>query len=333
MMNSSRPCTRFRVLALVALAGLALSGSAFAQNAPDKNDTLKGPEVVERRAPRAEGDFGGGGPGFKSQKPGDGRAMMGAYRQAFGAVLGNDAATDLQASGEQREKIESIFREHAEKVRSYMEQHRDQIRTLRSGDGDENAKGANRQKIEELISGAPNAKDAFNQAWQLLSPAQQTAVKARLDEAEKRIAKEREDRYVEQHAGRGKPGKAGKKPGPDGAAPPPAGEDRPAKRRGPEAGREGARPPEGAPGPRAGGPIPPERRERLMALFARMTPEQQEQFLRRMEDRLGQGGPAGQGGPGPRGRGPQGNRGEPRPAPPMDEVDVPAPAPMSDDES
>lgn len=257
---------------LACVAGLAMSSATLAQSemAPPPARGLGGPEVTEQRGPKGEGDFGGGGPEFRRGKEGGQRGMAMVYREALSVVLKDDAPDNIRASDAQREQLTTIMREHGEQVRAYMDQHKDELAQLRGkgADADEDARRANRQKAEEIMRGAPNAKDAYNRAWQLLTPAQQAAVTERLSQVEARMSERRQDEYVRRRVGPD----AGRERGPQADGP---------RRRGPDAGPGDGRPGDG---PRSG--PDGDRRERLMKIFERMSPEQQEQLLRRLEERM-----------------------------------------------
>lgn len=313
------------MLAVAGAALLLIVPAAAAQSQP-ASDSLKGPAVKENRAPGAEGRFGaGGGPGFKNTKgeregPGGGREMMRAYHQAFGAVLGDDASENVRATETQREQIKKIFSDFGTEARAYMQQHKDELQGMRpkrgearQGDEADAARKANRDKVEAIMQGAPKPKDAFNKAWAVLNPEQQTAVKARLDQAQERMSERRKDDYVRRHLNRGKGAGAADRQGPGG---PPQGPD--ARRRGPR--------PEGKPGADTSA-MSPEQRERLAERLKNLSPEQQEQLLRRLEHRR-----AGDGAdqPGRGGRGGRDGRGQRKAPPPMDDVQVP-PAPKHDE--
>jgi hypothetical protein len=190
-----------------------------------------------------------------------------------------------------------------------------------------------RERLRELASGAPQFDQVYTKIWSELRPEQQKAVDARLNEFRDRQAREREDDYVQKRLGqkRGEPG--GQNP------PPPRRRPADGARVGP-GGAEMAPPPPGA-GPRGPSPREPregdrvgnaDRRERFLRMFEQMTPQEQEQLLSRLEARARdqggrpQGQPPMQRRPGKRPDRPQ--RGEPRPAPDMQ--DMPTPSAPSD---
>ncbi len=140
---------------------------------------------------------------------------------------------------------------------------------------------AARQRLREIMAGSPRIEDYMTRVWETLSVAQREAVDAKLNEYRERETKKREEAYVRQ--------------------------------------RVTERQPDGPPGRPAAANA--ERRERLMQLFERLSPEQQEVLLERLESAARDGGFA----PG-RQRGQRAQPSTDKPAPGMDEVDVPKPA-------
>jgi hypothetical protein len=151
------------------------------------------------------------------------------------------------------------------------------------------------------MAGAPKIEDLYTKIWTELSPAQQKAVDGKLQEFRDQQAKEREEKYVQQRLSKkkGEAPKPGEKPN--------------------------ARPGAAAPD-RASAPIDPERRDRLLRLFSRLSPEQQEQLLTRLERARAENGGNSPPAPGPqRRRGGNDGRGEPKPAPEPDDSMMPPP--------
>lgn len=163
-----------------------------------------------------------------------------------------------------------------------------------------------REQLRALASQMPQFEDVYTKIWAELTPEQQKAVDGRLAEFRDRQAKEREDDYVKKrvNARRGEP----------------AGQTPPPPRRRPA---DGARIQPGGPGAPdgPGANIPADRRARLMRIFERMSPEQQEQLLSRLEARLRDEGGAPQ--PPARRRPGRPAPGEPRPMPDMDHMPTP----------
>lgn len=197
-----------------------------------------------------------------------------------------------------------------------------------------------REQMKQLMDGMPKFEQAYTKVWDMLSPTQREVVQSRMDEYKGQMSERRQEAYVRQKVGKGGKGEGGPKgsglfgPGPNG----PGGPD--GKRPGPEG--RGQRPgPQGVGGPGPGargeggarGPGGPDRaargegmadrRERLMRAFERMSPEQQEQVLRRLEG-IGRGPEGGQPPQAPRrmrDRGP----GQPKPAPDVQDLRMPNP--------
>jgi hypothetical protein len=183
------------------------------------------------------------------------------------------------------------------------------------GEVSEAKQEAARQRLREIMAGAPKIEDAMTRVWEGLSEAQREAVDAKLNEYREREAKRREEMYVRQRVDSRQPEGASARPG----AGRPSGDDMMMQQ------GEGAAPGERARPARPEQPVRPnaanaQRRERLMRLFDRLSPEQQEMLLERLEGAARDGalGPARQ----------RGQRQAPstdKPAPGMDEVDVPRP--------
>ena len=171
-----------------------------------------------------------------------------------------------------------------------------------------------RAQARELMENMPQAEQAYAKVWEQLTPEQRAAVDERLNDFRDRQAKQREDAYVRQRVNKdGKTPEANR----DAGSPPPG------RRRAADGMRnmpkgpvgEGMKKPEAPARDGAMG----ERRERLMKLFARMSPEQQEQLLERIEARMREVGVA----PDARGR-MRPERGEAKPPPSMDEMNLPS---------
>lgn len=341
----------------VACGLLLAGGAAFGQaGTATKTDepVLKGPEVKERSVPGVVSTFGQGGEARRMAE----RIPPEVLREALGVLTRDDAPPEIRATDEQKQKFTAITDELRAAVRAYMAEHRDELIELRreanlsgraaqeldraigrrggagaaAGDGDARRqrpqrpeeKGADaaapmteettpeqqeaaRQRLRELMAGAPKIEDYLTRVWEGLSPAQREAVEAKLDEYREREAKKREEAYVRQRVGERQPEGGPRRP----AAAAPGGDDMTMqgdKPAGPEAAQR--------PRPNAANA---QRRERLMRLFERLSPEQQEMLLERLENAVREGGgPARQ-----RGQRPQPSAD--KPAPGMDEVDVPKP--------
>lgn len=311
---SARALARKWTLALVLSSGLAISASARLDDPP-----LKGPGVSERNVPGVTPSFGE--PGDMQRKMGE-RLPPPVLREAImHALTGDDAKADVRASDAQREKITTIVKDFESQMREFRKTNGPEFERLRSeaglrrpgpggpgglggpgGSGGKSGKGglksenpgqpptpeqeAAREKLKALETQAPKLEDTMTKIWAELTPVQKQAVESELSVARERAAKEREDGYVRRHTRGGEDG-----PGPRGPG-------------GPQGGPQG--------GPRGGDPA---RRERLMQIFDRMSPDQQDQLLRRIEERMGDAdAPPPRGRRGPRGPGPD----APPPPPPSD---------------
>lgn len=354
-MNRNRP----RNCCFLALAaGLATVAAAGAQTQADNQPPehpapLGGPEVKQRQVPGVHGAFG-------AER--DGRGRMAAeripprvMRGALGAIMDEEAPDEIRATDEQRDRIREIYRGFEDQVSEYLESHRAQLEELRSKipagamagpagelfrrlDGErrgpeqrgrprpEPEQGAGkarraaeeipvevREQLRELAAGMPSFEQAYTKIWAELRPEQRRAVEERLEEFRERQARMREDMYVERRMNARDDDKRPPLPrgrGPAGGPRPEAAPDAPGK------------------GPRAPGRGPASaRRERLLELFERLTPQQQEQLLARLEGRRANQGPPPRG-PAARPNAPR--RGEDRPAPPGDDMPVPPPGEMGD---
>lgn len=179
-----------------------------------------------------------------------------------------------------------------------------------------------REQLRALAEQMPKIDDVYTKIWAELTPEQRKAVDGRLDEFRQKQAREREDEYVQRRVKTKGGGPADGKP--DGPPPP--------RRRPADGARIGPGGPPPPPAPNAN--ISPERRERLMRIFERMTPEQQDQLLSRLEARLrgGGGGDGGAGVPPPppsslRRRAGRPGPSEPPPVPDAEHMPVPPPPP------
>lgn len=301
---------------------------------------LGGPAVKDREVPGVAQTFGDS-PDAKKRRVVD-RIPARVLRQAMMESLGERAPEDLRLSDEQRSAIQSHFREFEGEVRAYFDSHRAELKELRDkmppealrgpgremfrrlddegGDrGDRGPRGEGRgesrdrgpgdakgrkaaaeipvevrERLRELTAGAPSVEQVQTKIWSDLRPEQQKAVDDRLARFRDRMAEQREEMYIHKRGGKGKGGPDGDRGGDRG----------PRKARGPE----GAGPmgPRGGAGPRGGD----DRRERLMRAIDRLSPEQQEQLIRRIEERRGGAGER----RGPGGRGP--SEGRPMPTEP-----------------
>ncbi len=354
-LSSSRNNRRYPPF-LVAAAMLALSGASFGQ-ADAKTDTkpaadepvLKGPTVKERSVPGVVNTFGDG---QAARRMGE-RIPPEVLREALGVLTSDDATEDIRATDDQREEFRTVTDRFRAAMRSYLAEHREELIDLRReanlsgraaqeidraigrrpgpraesdrqrsapetrerdmesmaedsmGEASQEKQDAARQRIREIMAGGPRIEDVMTRIWEGLSPAQREAVDTKLDEYREREAQRREEMYVRQQMG---------DRAPEAQRAPAANDDMMTM-------TDSARParPDRAPAANAG------RRERLLRLFERLSPEQQEALLERLEN-ASRDGAFGQGRPGR----PQ-RRAAEKPAPTMDEVEVPRPEDVQTD--
>ncbi|MBL8990335.1 MAG: hypothetical protein JNJ48_02010, partial [Phycisphaerae bacterium] len=275
------------------LAGVVLSaGVSFAAEPPPaapagKAPPLSGPQVPQRDVPGVQGQFGEGRERGRFVQEIPHRVFM----KAINDMIGDGATGDAKASPEVMDKIREIDRAYNEELRKFQAENRDAMNELRPdapGKGARRPKGpespdeamspddakqreAMMERARQLRERMPKAGDAHTKIWTLLTEPQRAAVQVELDKFTAEQEKRRGEMYVRQRLQQQGKSPAGS---PDAAAP-----KRPAE-------------------PGAAGGLSPERRERLMKLFSQLTPEQQEEVLRRLEERLGQSagkpqGPAG----------------------------------------
>jgi hypothetical protein len=297
------------LLAVVALSAGLSAACVHADDAP-----LKGPPVSERDVPGVVPSFGE--PGEMQRRMGE-RLPPQAVREAIrSAVLADDADPALKATPEQKQQLETIVADFEKSAREFRQANAKQVEELRRqvgprGPRDGGAetpetpeRAAAREKLREIQAQAPKPEDALTKVWAVLRPEQKKAVETELSTLRDKMARERQEDYVRRNARR-----AGPEGGPMSRTPDEPGMGAGPGPRGPGGGRD-----------MDDRPAPPrsvaERRERLLMLFDRMTPDQQMELLRRLEDRdrdgaRGPGGPPrerrGQG-PGGPGQGPGGDR-------------------------
>lgn len=186
---------------------------------------------------------------------------------------------------------------------------------------------AARQRLRTIMEGAPRVEDFYTRIWESLTEPQRKAVDGKLDEWRAAEDKRREEAYVRQRmqdreraaAAAGPDAARRAQPQRDRRMPEREMQEEPMAEKGMPAGDQpGARPRTERPNPASA-----QRRERLMRLFERLTPEQQENLLERLEGAVRDGAMAN---PPARGRG---QRSSPanasKPAPSMDGVEVPDP--------
>jgi len=352
--------------ALSAAAILFVAGSALAlqpaASPPGDEPVLKGPAVKDRVVPGVTNSFG---QSQESRRMAE-RIPPEVLREALGVLTRDDVPEAIRATAEQEAEFKSVSDDLRAAVRKYMAEHREELMELRkdanlsgraaqeidraigrpargqqpqspseqrraraererdgepamsesapammddAANAEQEAKQETaRQRLRELMSGAPRIEDYITRVWEKLSPAQREAVDAELNQFREREAKRREEMYVRQRMAERQPGGA---PGQD-TMTGDSQADPKAKPTAPERARPAA--------------ADAQRRERLMRLFERLSPEQQEVLLERLENvaRGGNPGPARQ-----RGK-PSSPRGD-KPAPGMNDVDVPRPEDVEND--
>lgn len=342
-----------RTLAFAVVSGVALSlASVGFAEPPQQADPMRGPDVHDRQVPGVSGSFGQPG-GDKRRFANENKLPPRVFRDAMETVLNPEAPDDLRVTDEQRTRYRGWMDDFQKSVQAYMKEHAGELAELRKrggepgkrpkGQGPENTPapmddsdkpadgkdaGAARERMQSLMAGAPKIEDLYTKIWSELTPAQQRAVDGKLDDFRTRQAKEREDRYVEQRT------KKKVQPGQDAPKPPQGDKANPPRRPGvkPQDGAP-ARPDANAPrpdgAPQRGAQMDPQRRDRLMRIFARLTPEQQDQLLQRLEQRVRDEGGENDAPPAPQGRRQRGPRGpdEPRPAPQQDDSMTPSSEP------
>ncbi|MBA4120438.1 MAG: hypothetical protein C0513_07050 [Isosphaera sp.] len=349
--------------ALLVAAGLMVPAAvaqpapepAPAQSAPEA-PTLGGPRVETRDVPGAGGTFGT--ESARRRRGGEGEVPAAAFGRIVQKALGEQAPEAVRATPEQTEQIRAIMQAFQAEQRAFFEANRGALGAGRRGqrgaagqaDGepmmaeDAQAERAAIAAGAELRAKAPKFADSQTKIWSILSAEQRAAVESEMkvyesDRAE-RASREYAQRQIAQLGQRGAAAQPGgappRRPGPPGAP----GEGFRGRRPGPD----GA-PPEGRPTP-PGNPderlrkaieqLTPEERGALAEFIERTTPEQRRALFQRLRERNGEGGPGGRrpGGPGapggPGGRRPGGpgpGAPEDRPAPPIEEIEVPAPRP------
>lgn len=333
-----------RPFALLTLAG-ALVSCAFAEPPAPKSDPLSGPSVTDKVAPGSHGTFGGGAE-KSDKKRGEQEIPHPAFMKAVQEAIGDAAPADVRATPELQDKIRAVSDEFSQAQRKFAQENRGELAKMRGaggkGKGQPGAEGgkpgggepdaereAMLEKARELRERAPKAADAHTKIWAMLSELQQKAVQVRLDAFKEEMRAKQNERYVESRAGKKAPqgqpdAKPGEKPVPPAAAEPKKPGKRPAAKGGEEGGRKPAA--EGQRPEAARAPISGEHRERIMRLLERLTPEQREEMIKRIEERMnsGAGAPNLPNRPGREVKNPQG---EAKPAPRGRDVDIPPAAP------
>jgi hypothetical protein len=302
----------------VALAVLALAaGQALAQDSKTDNP-LAGPPVKQARPPMFEE-----GMGAKEGK--DRMGQQGIPAREFARIIdtlrGDQVAPSLRLSAEQSDSIRQIESDFRRQVREFEQKARAQEQKQRSASGPADGKDggapaapnaakrrANAARLEEFRRSGPKPAEAQARIWAVLTEPQQRFVQGEVDKVQKEIDDRRSDAYMQRELQKRK----AKDAAPAGPAARPA------------------RP--GAPGERSAADAPQrERFRRIIEKLQRLSPQEREEVLRKLEadlERLAPGdAPAPLNRPGRAGqRGRGADRGaEDKPAPHIDDVTVPSP--------
>jgi hypothetical protein len=348
-MSHPRP-SRIALIALVAASGLAAPVWA---NEPEKKDgqhapLLTGPKVEDRDVPGVANSFGAFGEG---QRRFANRVPPQVLNEAFEGLLADDAPADIRATPEQAEQIKALRSEFQAKSREFQREHRDELQRLRRAAGDYQRPRAGqrpggpppqdgmqpeaenkealpaREQFRELMEKAPKAEDVQVRAWKILSEKQKEYVEGEIKAFRDQEEMRRAERYVQermQNREDAPPPPKTRQKFPRGQFGPDDRRTEPGQPPMPGDDREGAG--AGGPPPRrpfAGAPaddrVSPERRNRILRLFASLSPEQQDQLLQRLENRLREEGAEG----GQRGARRPDRDGAPKPAPKMENVPLP----------
>lgn len=310
-MNMGR--TVIRTASAIGLAALAFAAPVLGQQ---NADPLKGPEVKDQAVPGTVGQFGGAETKGKFAQR-EVRPMV--FMEAVKKALGPDAPEDVRMSPEQQTKLRALAEDYRTQVQAYMksrgadgEKVRKALAERAKGakgakggkDAAKGTEGANTgdmqdmaAKAEELRAGMPSASDMYTKAWEILSAKQRAAVEARIEEFKHQREVEEGKEYVARKLKKAEPVEGQT----EGLA----------KEKGKFAGAAKGQ------GESAGARVPAEVRERFLRLLEKMTPEQREQLLQRIEERMQAGGR----------EAPQGERGrgERKPAPSGKDIEVPKP--------
>jgi DNA-binding MarR family transcriptional regulator len=319
--------------AVFAAAGLTVSSLAEpGQGAGKGPEALSGPKVEDHAPPGAGPGFGGSPRG---RREGGMTIPMPVFMRSVQAALGEDAPEGVRATPEQMARVRAVLDEFNREQREFMREHAEELRRLRAAGAEvprplrggrpgsegepmrdrtdpmsDEDRAAMMERLRELRERGPKPEDSQKKVWTLLTPAQQAAVQARLDEWRAELQRIEAERYaqrqVQQMQGRDR-------------ASPPARPALPGRER-PAAPGAGAAP--GGDAPASPAPMGPEMRERFQRLLERLSPEEREQLLQRLEERLRERGAPLPGAP----RRPRPGPGGPQESPPPPSMrDVPMP--------
>ncbi len=240
---------------------------------------LAGPRVEDNAPPELRETMGGNAGAMGQLRLNDAQ-----YRALFESLRADDAPESVRPSGGQLETIEAMLASHKSEREAYFREHRQELSGLRrdagerrgrrdgqrrptsdeptptdemSGEDDRQKQDVARARLREIRAGAPTTAGLFREMWEVLAPAQRTYLEGRLDtmRAERNAAREAE--YIRRRVGEA-PSNAGS---------------------GPERDADTMR-------GRSGLVTAADRRARLLALFEKLTPEQQEVLLSRLEGRV-----------------------------------------------
>lgn len=340
--STSQRVLSVRMLGVTAAVLASLCGHAAARQdsgkdkaPPADNGVLRGPQVRDNSVPGTKGKFGGTGnqKEQRAQQPIPPRMMM----EAIGVLKKDPTPQELRLTAEQETKIQDVHEDFRAKQKAFVDQHRDEIMKLRSelgpdakkkiderlralpgfggraggpdGTPGDNAKGRPERRPGKGGGPGPGGGAGGDDAMKETSPADQSAALAKLKELAEKApdAKDAQTRawavltdgqkpIVEKELARLRKEGGARGPGaPDAGGP---GGDR--------------LPPGviGADGKVDMSKLPPRLRERL----EKMSPEEREKAIQRLKERVDAGRKgAGKGGNGA------------KPAPEMDDVQVPAP--------
>jgi hypothetical protein len=359
------PLSSFVSTAIAAAALLWIAGSATGQSATEKpadEPRLKGPEVKERAVPGVVNSFGQSQEGRRMAERIPPEVLREAFgvltrddapeairatpeqEEQFRTVTDELRTASRKYMAEHREELIELRKDANLTGRAAQEIDRaigrrpgaagqggaaGDARRERAQRQEQNTDGtepmmdeaaqakqeAARLRLREIMAGSPKIDDYMTRIWENLSVAQREAVDAKLDEYRERETKRREEAYVRQRVNERQPDGAPRRPA--GAA---SGDDMMMQQ-----GEQPAASPQRARQPRPDQPARPaaanaQRRERLMQLFERLSPEQQEMLLERLENAARDGGFGNA-----RQRGQRTPPSSDKPAPAMDEVEVPKP--------
>lgn len=292
-----------RPLALIiASAGLTLPlahaepPAQPAEGAP----ALGGPKIKETAVPGSSGaTFGAGNPDAGKDRMREVPHM--AWMRALNQAIGENAPESVRATPEQRARIMALNDEFTKAQRDFMAQHKDELQALRRKTGEygppggAGGPGAGRPKppsdealqdgeaksepdaqqreqamvrLRDLREAGPRPADVQKQIFALLNTEQQKAFEASIARVKDEMADMEMQKRLPMEAKRVRE-RIG---GPASEVPQKFGGEAPKKNPARNAG--------------AGGDISPDQRDRVMALLARLTPEQREMLISRIEERL-----------------------------------------------